>query len=198
MVNRSQNAKILYIDQPHFDINNGGAKIDFRNERIIREYFLDRFNIIHLPVPNKFNKILCKICVIPDGLTYQSVKNINQVLRDKKPHIIFIPSSRYGLIARYAKKNDPECICITFFANVEQDFSKQFLKIWNVKSVLLFLMCRKAEKLSIKYSDNLILLNQRDYKLLNKYYKNIPTVDFIPVSSKDCCNLSEYLSKLRN
>ena len=162
---------LLYIEQPHYNKNNGGAKLDFRNERLLKEIFQKRFIFIQIPEPTFFQKVFQKLFCISDGYSRKVRREIKKALYENEIDIIFIPSSRYGALIKQCKVAYSSCTTVCYFANIEYEFASEFAKWHDLKSLLLLRMCKKNELLAAKFSDYTIGLTPKDNALLRKYYK---------------------------
>lgn len=92
------------------------------------------------------------------------------------PDIIICGRSRFGFFIKKIKKHLPNVKVITCMENVEFDYvDGYFSKKNNFKNKLMSHIEKKCvykdEKLSIKYSDGLLYLTDRDYNRVNELYK---------------------------
>lgn len=128
-----------------------------------------------------FRKIYHFLIGLSDGLTLSKCDEIEKIINIKKIDIVIIDGSNYGLLAKLIKKKNPNLRLITFYHNVETEFFYQkFKSDLKLKSFLVFLSMFRAEKLSSKYSDNRVCLNNRDSKILFRWFR-FKATNIIPI-----------------
>lgn len=116
-----------------------------------------------------------------------SKKEITTILEQSfKYNYIFIDSSYYGIICKYLKKSKYKGQIICFFHNVEHKMYLQAvrsnpLKFW--RSIIIYY----NEKNAVKFSDQVIVLTERDLMDLGQIYKKLPQfkTHVIPISFKN-------------
>jgi polysaccharide biosynthesis protein PslH len=115
------------------------------------------------------------------GLSYKIINSIVDISRSCG--YVFIDTSQYGVLASHLKKKGYQGKIISFFHNVEISIHLQDARVKPLNSWRIFQMYVN-EKAALKYSDVAIALNERDRKLLGKFYKIKPH-DIIPISFID-------------
>lgn len=110
-------------------------------------------------------------------------KKIWNFVKKIEPDIIYLDTSKLGKYAKYIKKNH-KCSVLVFFHNVESDYSLNFVKNMGYQYLLAYLASLKNEKTAVKYADQLICLNERDKRRIEKVYGRSPE-SIIPVSLPD-------------
>jgi glycosyltransferase involved in cell wall biosynthesis len=120
-----------------------------------------------------------------DGLTSESVADIIQFIQAVNVNKIFVDGSNFGGFVKIVKNIYPEIKIYTFFHNVESKFFLDSLKESKTPRALAVLIVNYlAERKSVKYSDHIICINNRDSQLLKKVYGKSAT-DFYAMSLED-------------
>ena len=120
------------------------------------------------------------------GLTIGIIKEIEKKVAVDSFDAVFITYSRYGALVRKLKKRFPELKLVTFFHNIEVIYAYQETCIQHnkLRACASALLTYVAEKASVKYSDTIIVLNQRDASFLKKiYHRNVDVI--LPTSFED-------------
>jgi len=106
-----------------------------------------------------------------NGIDNISINAIKDIIEKNKISSIFIDGSNLGEVARVTKLINPKIKVTTFFHNVESHFFwGAFKKNRTIRSLIIAIVNYLAERKAIKFSDCTICLNDRDSKLLFKYY----------------------------
>lgn len=99
-------------------------------------------------------------------------KIIIEMINKNKYNVVIFDNSYFGKIIREIKKRWSSLPVITFYVGVKANSGRQISKQYFYKPNV-FLMVRNnntGEKLTVKYADCHILLNERDNEQLKKYY----------------------------
>ena len=124
-------------------------------------------------------KILAVICGYAPCIDIFLIRRIVQVIRKEKINTIFVESSVYGKLLGRIRKEFPDIYIIAYFANIEKQSMRDEIKYARlVRKVSLLIMIRNEAK-TVRYSNRQLVLNNRDEKLFEKFYKVVPT-DIIP------------------
>lgn len=115
------------------------------------------------------------------GLSHFKINTI--ISKSKEKDIIFIDSSEFGKIAYYLKKEKFKGKIICFFHNIEFNIQAQGVKS-NILNFWRLLLIYHNEINAVKYSDKLVVLNNRDGDELQKRY-GIAKIHIIPISLLD-------------
>lgn len=166
--------QIVFTHLPH-TMKGGLPIIDERNKKALSSFSDKIYDCSYHPFgerkQNIFKAIFYKIRLLC-GIELRTSKQqlfYSYIHNDKS--LLFFSHSFYGVQIKNIKKCFPSCIVISFFHNVESEYCKQLLKTHFTLSLLYrYLLFRKIEKYTIRYSDRLIVLNQRDHLLLEKIY----------------------------
>ena len=188
MIKESKPNNILLLTNTIDDSPSGGRELLCKlNHDILRNLFDDRCTVFELPkntisgLKGIFNAFKGYI----DGLTPNVMNNVIQIVQEKKINKIFVDGSNFGGFVKRVKKQFPDVQLVTFFHNVESRFFLGSLKQSKTSRALaVFLVNYLAERKSVKYSDKIVCINQRDSELLNKVYGRLAT-DLYPMSLED-------------
>ena len=111
-----------------------------------------------------------------DGLTSESIAEALREIRKNKVTKIFVDGSNFGEFIKAVKTQCPEIQIYTFFHNVEVRFFLGALRQNKTPKALAVLLVNYfAEKKSVKYSDKIICLSERDSLLLHQIYGRTAT-----------------------
>ncbi len=165
---------ILLITNKLTTGNTGGREQLCRlNRSILEELYSNRFNLVEIkkPQPISFIEKVAALWGHIDGLNKASIEYIKNEVRTGYIDQVFIDGSNLGEISRIIKLHFPNVKIYTFFHNVESKFFiGAFRKNPSFHALSVFLVNYLAEKKSIKHSDQIICLNERDSSLLGKWY----------------------------
>lgn len=157
--------------------------VDLFGEANVTSYFFKSFNIHNVNLQNIVGALANTICLRINGLTKEAEKEIINTIQINEINWIFVDSSLNGRLIKLIKKKTKAKV-ISFFHNCELSLISQ--EIFTGKIMLLPRIYSSYfnEKLTVKYSDKIIALNNRDKVLIKKYYKR--NVDIIiPISIED-------------
>ncbi len=175
---------ILYISPSISTDAVGGDIVNKRNLDFLKEtgYIVHTYS---LSKKKRFQTLLNLTSGYAGECGSSDITNILNIVKGTNIKKLFISSSKLGLIARTVKKVRPDIEIITFFHNIEIDYSKQEYQInKSVKNYLILKAVQKNERLSVECSDKIICLNERDNNLLKKYYQR--KCDYLlPISFDD-------------
>lgn len=141
-------------------------------------------------VVNGIDRAISYIHGFEAGLTKNIVNEV--VALSDTYDIIFLDSSKYGVLSYHLKKNNFKGKIISFFHNVEHKVFLQKVKINPFRFWRSFIIYHN-EKNAVKNSDKIIVLHNRDLADLDKIY-NLPLPEsyIVPISFKD--KYPEHLS----
>ena len=173
-----KNKRILFIGQDFNLANEGLSMVTKRNYRLFLslDYEIDS---ILIPPPNIFVKIGNILNRKSYGFTKDIEDKVEKALRESYEFVFFDRSIFGDTVKRFSERGF-KVIC--FFHNVETHLSKVRLKITkNPFYLLLYYNIKYNESLSVRYSDKIIAISDRDqFELQQKY--NLSSVDLMPTS----------------
>jgi len=197
-----KNKKILFISSMSHSSFSGGSQCSKRNLDSILEVFgetnvsiypLSPFNISKVSVKKIWKAFLDTCYLRINGASQKAEKEIVDIILTENIPIVFIDSALNGRLVRIIKKQTSSMV-ITFSHNCEFSIVYQQLFLGSIWSIPRVYSYYNAEKLTMRYSDFTIGLNERDNNLVYKYYKKHFSA-IIPVSLKDNINTDNYISE---
>lgn len=120
-----------------------------------------------------------------DGLNEAVIAKALEVIQAEKVGKVFVDGSNLGEFVNAAKQRLPEVEISTFFHNVEAWFFLGALGQSKTPRALAVLLANYlAERKSVRHSDNIICLSERDSRLLRRLYSRAAT-HVSPMAMKD-------------
>ena len=174
------NKNILYVGYVVEKIASGADMVNQSNLSFLKEMFKNSLFVTNLGNPNIFEKLF----FYTGGCTKRICDDILNIIETKSISIVFLSSSLLGKLAKSIKKHYPSVIIISFCHNIEIDYAKEQIKVKGIKKLPSFLSMSYNESLLVKYSNKIIVLNQRDNELLKKYYNRVANL-MCPIVCED-------------
>lgn len=131
-----------------------------------------------------------------EGMSIKAELEILKILEKEKFDVIFLDSSSYGYLAEKLKKRFNEIKIISFFHDINKHLYSNLSENGSIKNKILMKSALLNEKKVIDNSDEIIVLNERDNRLLFKYYKREASA-IIPVTIKDSLKKIEITDKIK-
>ena len=157
------------------------------NHDVLNEIYGSRFKVFELakqPVSG-LRSIFRAFKGHIDGINEQSIEKIIQAVNQHEINKVFVDGSNLGGIVEALKKRIPEIHVFTFFHNVEARFFWGSLtRSKSLRALAVLAVNYLAERKSIRYSDHIVCMNERDSSLLRKVYGRGAT-DISPMSLFD-------------
>lgn len=120
-----------------------------------------------------------------DGLSPKAIAGILDIIRGQRIDAVFIDGSNLGKAAKAIKETFPHVTVFTFFHNVESVFFwGAFRQHRTPHALAVCIINYIAERKSIRFSDRLICLSERDSAMLDKVYGRQAT-DVSAIALKD-------------
>ena len=111
-----------------------------------------------------------------DGLNDAVIAKALQTIQARNIGKVFVDGSNLGGFVKVLKQLLPKVQVITFFHNVEARFFLGSLRqVKTLRAMAVLIVNYLAEKKSVRYSDKLICLSERDSRLLYKLYGRAAT-----------------------
>lgn len=169
--------KVLFITQTDIlnsSNNYGGGVISKRNYNLLAK-FCDVDICFPKHSRNIFEKIYYTFFKHQLYFINSEVKEILSNIVKFKYDCVFFDNSVHGNLVKKIKKLN--CRVVSFFHNIESVYYK------NVVGKRYYIV-KQCEKLTVKYSDKLILLNSRDCSDLNRIYKRVDQskIETVPIT----------------
>lgn len=192
--------RILFLSASDLEKKqSGGNQVSFRNFNLLKKFFevdLVYFSrnlkkekykenkYVYKSTKNKIHTFFSNLFLYSGYLTYSAEKKVLKLLKTNKYNIIFLDTSNYGRIIKKIKQIDNNIKIITFFHNVEHDYTKERIKVDGFLYTPQFFASYYNEGLAVKHSDYCITLNSRDTKRLYKVYKGKSDLE-LPITFED-------------
>ena len=171
------------MDCPH-----GGAIINRRNYDLLKDIYHERLFLYEFDYD--FRQSMCsKVMNMFHGrlygITSAHLEAVCQLIECHEINCVFIGYSLFSCFISMIKKKYPRVKVITFFHNVECDYALgEYEAKGGLKLRVVSLLARIYESITVKRSDYLITLNQRDGERVRQIYKR--EVDLtLPTTFKD-------------
>lgn len=180
-------------------IKSGGAMCSIRNYKCIKEVFgennVDILSLTPFNISGKnriytiFSRISNIIRLQMNGLSPKLENEIIDKIKNEKYTVVFIDSSLNGILIKKIKNETTACV-ISFFHNCEYSLISQGIFHGELEGLVRLIPAYINERLTMKYSDVKLSVNNRDKQLLQKKYHQEIT-DLLPISIDD---MTEALS----
>jgi len=172
-MNKNRNIKnVLFISNKlSRNLSGGRENLSYLIEKTLKNIFGGNFFSLRLEQKKitSLKDIYLALFGNIDGINNNKIKIIKNLIKNNKINYIFIDGSNLGKISRKIANKDVKII--TFCHNVETNFFlKQFTTCINLRNFYILLVNFLAEFQSVYYSNFLILLNERDKLMMNKYF----------------------------
>lgn len=158
--------RILYIGGEIKNPQNGGERIEYRNQSLLSR--VSRNNMFFLnPIDYDVHSLSFHLGM---GISKRFVKTVLRTIAEQEIEVLYVSKSIFGRIAKDIKKKSRVKI-ISFFHNTESDFLYSNYKSspsWRM--YLFFLKAKYWERCANVYSDKIITLNERDSRRLKQLY----------------------------
>lgn len=148
------------------------------NHDVLKDIYGDRLTVLEL-TKNPIRRLKAVVNAFKgyiDGINAETIDLVLQEILAKNVEKIFIDGSNFGEIVRAVKTRFPKVQIATFFHNVEARFFwGSFRQNKTVHALAVAMANYLAERKSVRYSDNIICLSERDSRLLHKLYGRAAT-----------------------
>lgn len=116
-----------------------------------------------------------------DAISKKTEQDILEYIKKVQPDCVFFDGSTWGNVAEklHSKKNK-----IVFFHNIERQYTWNRVKNGNILCFIRYWANRVCEKKQIENVEKFICLNERDNRLLKKYYAKSADL-ILPITFKD-------------
>ena len=184
--------KILFVYPKFIEKATGGIQCSKRNSKSLVHIF-GKNNVILYPVERKGSRYSLKkvINLFTElglgGLDRNDKEKIVKILNSEHVDIVHLDTSLYGSLAKYIRAYKKDVSIVTFFHNVEYDFTKSFCSYTSLHGLLmgcLTPLVRRAEKYSVRYSNLIISLHNKDSERLRELYGKSADYE-IPITLND-------------
>jgi glycosyltransferase involved in cell wall biosynthesis len=168
----------VITNQLHAQPTGGRERLRKLNYEAIRQIYRDQVTLIEL-TPRRvsnLNEVVDAFRGHIDGISNDAITKVMKTIEDQRIEKKIVEGSNIGESAWLAKKSFPKVQIITFFHNVEARFFAGALRHFKTLHALAVLVANTlAERKSVRYSDKIICLSERDSQLLYKLYRRRAT-----------------------
>lgn len=172
-------AGIMLVTNRLEKVPSGGRELLCKlNHDVLTEIYGNRLTVFELtknPI-RRFKSAVNAFKGYIDGINAETINMVLQEILAKNIEKIFVDGSNFGEIVRAIKTQFPKVQIFTFFHNVEARFFwGSFRQNKTVHALAVAMANYLAERKSVRYSDNIICLSERDSRLLHKLYGRAAT-----------------------
>lgn len=193
--------KILLITGKEFILSqgDGGRKCTYRNYEILKEIYGEENVFVYIftkeykdcstGVIRRYanGSFPVKLANLITGRLFYSARQEKELIgyiREQHFDIVFFERSLFGSLIKNVKKTGAEVQ--VFLENIERDYAANKVKNQSFLYFVPYLVFKYNEKQSLKYSDKIMSLTQRDADRLGELYgKKCDAV--IPMTFRDRC-----------
>lgn len=200
------NKKLLFVSSNISSTQTGGGVCSMRNlelcrgilgEENVKLYALKAFSSTGKTLIAKlfliFRALFRLFLGYSNGSTRKTDGDIVQIVKEGKFDFVFIDSSLNGhLVKILSKQTTVQTIC--FFHNCERVMAKEQSLEGNFLSFLRVYPVIFNEHRTCRHANKIIVLNSRDYNLINLYYGRKADVS-LPISLEDSANNLQFEPK---
>lgn len=143
------------------------------NHDALQEICGDRLVVVELPrhPVQRIKSIIGAFNGHIDGLNGASIRHALQTIKRERVGKVFVDGSNFGELVKAVKGSFPTVEVITFFHNVEVRFFLGSLsQNRSMRALAVLAVNYLAERKSVRFSDKIICLSERDSRLLRKLY----------------------------
>ena len=148
------------------------------NHDVLKEIYGDRLTVLELTRNSirGFKSVINAFRGYIDGISAETINFTLHEINVKNIKKIFVDGSNFGGIVKLVKIRFPNVQVYTFFHNVEARFFwGSFRQRKTIHALAVAMANYLAERKSVKYSDKIICLSERDSRLLQKIYDRAAT-----------------------
>lgn len=180
----TKSRKILYIYPQPLGQQAGSDRVNIRNRELLEQSGMGT-SVYLTPRTNKiqtFFRLLLGFC---GGIDYSNSYKIFSILDSEEYDIVFLWSSKLGKLAKMISRRYPQIKIITFFHNIEIQYYEEEMKLSpTLKNKFISHVVCQNETEAIRYSTSLVVMNERDNRLLMQYY-NVRADLILPLGMTD-------------
>jgi len=192
----NKNRKILVVSFGSGLEYSGGQQCSLRNFQSVKSLFGED-NTINYFIESYCNKRSFKTIVkrLKDiflgymvGIDGNHIKTIKGIINKENITDIFVDSSLMGSLVKSVRKDFPNINIVTFFHNYEYGFLSDAIRVnHDYLRFYWLILASYNEKNSIKYSNKIICLNERDNLQIQRHYGRFSDM-LIPITLKSASN----------
>jgi glycosyltransferase involved in cell wall biosynthesis len=181
-------SNVMLVTSTLHEAPNGGRELLCKlNFDTLKSLYGERLLLVELPRarPRSIGQVMNAFRGHIDGLDQASISAALALIDSGHVDKVFVDGSNLGEFARSAKARFPRIEVITFFHNVEaRFFLGAFKQSRSVRSVAVLIANYLAERKSVRSSDKLVSLSNRDSLQLEALYGRKAT-HIVPMALQD-------------
>ena len=180
-------SRLLFVGPDHGGSIGGREQLSRLHGRALQETLGDTYDSIFLPRSSLrgVKAIIAALTGRIDGVDAAAKQRIMEHITKYEIDRVWINGSNLGALASSIKRQFPRVRVITFFHNVEPRFFIGALKQrYSVRTIGIIIATFLAERLGVRASDQLVMLNERDSHLSERLYGRAAT-DLLPMSIEE-------------
>lgn len=195
--------KLLHIYPEPLRHQAGSERVNLRNRELL-ELTCKDVTFYEIPQTTRFQTFLRLIAGFCGGISHDIANEIFSILDNGDYDVIFLWSSKAGKLSKMISRRYPDIKIITFFHNVEIQYAEEELNLSpSLKNRFISRVVCRNERDAVNHSSSLIVMNDRDSRLLGKYYNTKANL-ILPLGMTDsyckpvdCTRFTTAVSKLK-
>lgn len=168
------NQKVMLVTKQLDKNPSGGRELLCKlNHDTLKEMYGDRLVLFELPRRHLqgMRPIVSAFGGHIDGLDEEALELALRTIQSEDVGKVFVDGSNLGAFAKFLKERLPQIEVTTFFHNVESRFFLGSLRQQkSLRALAVLTVNYLAERKSVRYSDKIICMSERDSGLLKKIY----------------------------
>jgi glycosyltransferase involved in cell wall biosynthesis len=179
--------RILFIGPRHASTTGGREQLAQLHREVLATLCGNRFDTILLERAPLYGVAAAAATLSGrvDGVTRAAEAKIFDLISAREISHVWLDGSNLGVLAKGIKRRFPEVTVFSFFHNIEPRFYlgalRQKLRLRNAALLVATFI---AERKAARFSDRLVVLNQRDSDALQRWHNRIAT-DVLPMAIED-------------
>lgn len=162
--------KLLYIYPEPLRHQAGSERVNLRNRELL-ELTCNDVTFYEIPQTTRLQTFLRLIAGFCGGISRDIANDIFSILDNGDYDVVFLWSSKAGKLSKMISGRYPDIKIITFFHNIEIQYAEEELKLSpSLKNRFISRIVCQNEMDAVNHSSSLIVMNDRDNRLLGKYY----------------------------
>ena len=145
---------------------------------------------------SRIEKIEAVLHGYPPYLNKKAVTRIIETIQEKDVSIVYIDNSISGQLVKRIKEKYTDITIIAFFHDIEIVKMREDKDVSFLRKMILPIFYRN-ERLTVKFADRTIVLNERDKKQYEKEYQKAPDA-IVPISIPEILNLPFNVKHKKN
>lgn len=163
--------RILYVGNPVDRVRTGGDSVNLRNITLLQRLPGVRLDF---EVPARSVPLIWKAMLWSGRMTPRTVRRILERIGREPYDYVFLSQSLMGRLACRIKRRFPEVRIVCCYHNIEKQYAGELIRVSGRKHLLHYWSAAYNERLTARFGDIHLVLNDRDAQLLEKCYGRRP------------------------